>query len=63
MLIHGLLNKGPDMVTEEDPLIVLDSKSAMCIYLNVKYTRHKRHIKRRMNFVKNGEKCKMNKND
>ena len=29
MLIHELLNKGTDIVPEEDPLIVLDSKSAM----------------------------------
>ena len=31
MLIHELLNKHPDMVPEEAPLIVLDSKSAMCM--------------------------------
>ena len=29
MLIHELLNEDPDMVPEEVPLIVLDSKSAM----------------------------------
>ena len=29
MLIHELLNKDPDIVPEEAPLIVLDSKSAM----------------------------------
>ena len=29
MLIHELLNKDPDIVPEESPLIVLDSKYAM----------------------------------
>ena len=29
MLIHEFLNKDPDIVPEEAPLIVLDSKSAM----------------------------------
>ena len=31
MLIHELLNKDPDIVPEEAPLIVLGSKSAMCM--------------------------------
>ena len=31
MLIHKLLNKDPYIVTEESPLIVLDSKSAICM--------------------------------
>ena len=30
-LIHKFLNKDPDIVPEEAPLIVLDSKSAMCM--------------------------------
>ena len=63
MLIHELLNKDPDIVPEEDPLIVLDSKSAMCMAKNVKYTKHTRHLARRMHFVTNGEKCKMQKID
>ena len=29
MLIHELLNKDPDIVPEESPLLVLDSKFAM----------------------------------
>ena len=29
MLVHELLNEDTDIVTKEDPLIVLDSKSAM----------------------------------
>ena len=46
MLIHELLNKGPDIVPEEAPLIVLDSKSATFMENNVKDTKHTRHIAR-----------------
>ena len=63
MLIHELLNKDPDIVPEEAPLIVLDGKYAMCMANNGKDTKHTRHIARRMYFVRNGEKCKMQKID
>ena len=63
MLIHELLNKDPDIVPEEAPLIVLDSKYAMYMDKNVKDTKLTRHIARRMYFVRNGEKCKMQKID
>ena len=63
MLIHELLNKDPDIVPEETPLIVLDSKSAICIAENGKDTKHTRHISRRMHFVRKGEKWKMHKID
>ena len=63
MLIHELLNKDTDMVPKEAPLIVLDSKSAMCMAKNGKDTKHNRHISRRMHFVMNGEKFKMRKID
>ena len=56
MLIHEFLNEDPDMVPKESPLIVLDSKSAMCVAKNGKDTQHTRNIARRMNFVRNGEK-------
>ena len=49
------------MVPKEDPLIVLNGKSAMCMAKNSKDTKHTRHIARRMHFVRNGEKCKMHK--
>ena len=62
-LIHEFLNKGPYIVLEETPLIVLDIKSAMCMAKNGKDIKHTRHITRRMHFVKNGEKCKMHKID
>ena len=63
VLIHELLNKYPEIVTEESPLIVLDSKSVMCMANNGKDTKHTRHIARRMHFVRNGEKCRMHKID
>ena len=63
MLIHELLNKDPSIVPEESPLIVLDSKYAMCMAKNGKDTKHTRHIARRMHLVRNGEKCKMHNND
>ena len=56
MLVREFLNKDPDIVPEEAPLIVLDSKSAMCMAKNGKDTKHTRHIARRMHFVRNGEK-------
>ena len=59
MLIHELLNKDTYIVTEEAYLIVLGSKSAMCIAENGIYNKHTRHIARRMHFVRYGEKCKM----
>ena len=44
-------------------MIVLDSKSAMCMAKNGKDTKNTRHISRRMHLVRNGEKCKMHKID
>ena len=61
MLIHELLNKDIDIVPEKAPLIVLDSKSTICMAKNGKDTKHTRHIARIMHFVRNGEKCKMHK--
>ena len=51
------------MVPKEAYLIVLDSKSAMCMAKNGKDTKITRKIVRRMNFVRNGEKFKMHKID
>ena len=39
------------MVPKEDPLIVLDSKYAMCMDNNGMDTKHTRHIARIMHFV------------
>ena len=63
MLIHGFLNKDPDIVTEEAPLVVLDSKYAMCMSNNGKDTKHTRKITRSINLVRNGEKCNMHNID
>ena len=63
MLVHELLNEDPDIVPKESPLIVLDSKSAMCMDKNGNDTKHTRYIVMRMNFVRNGEKYKMHKID
>ena len=63
MLINELLNKDPDIVPKEAPLIVLDSKSALCRAKNGKNTKHTRHIARRMHFVRNVEKYKIHKID
>ena len=46
ILIHELLNKDPDIVPEEAAIIVLDSKSVICMDNNGKYTKHTRHIAR-----------------
>ena len=51
------------MVLKEAPLIVLNSKSAMCMANNGKDTKHTRHIARRMHFLRNGLKFKMHKID
>ena len=46
MLINELLNKDPDLVSDEAPLIVLDSKSDMCMSKNGNDTNtHKAHCK------------------
>ena len=63
MLVHEIFNEDTDMVPKEAPLIVLDSKSAMCMANNGKDTKHTTHIARRMHLVRNGEKCKMHKID
>ena len=63
ILSHELLNKDPEIIPEEAPLIVLDSKYAMCMAKNGKDTKHTRHIARIMHFLRNGEKFKMHKID
>ena len=63
MLIIELLNKDPDTVQEEYPLIILDSKYAVCMANNGKYARHTRHMARRVHLVRNNENCKMHKID
>ena len=63
MLINELLNKDPDIVPEEAPLIFLARKSTMCMAKNCKDTKNTRQIARRIHFVRNVEKCKIHKID
>ena len=63
MLIHYWLNKYPDIVPEEAPIIILDSKSAVRMSKNGNDTKHTIHIARRVHFVSNDENCKMHKID
>ena len=63
MLIHELLKKDSDIVPEEAPLIMFDSKYAVCMAKNGEDTNHTRHIARRVNIVRNDENFKMHKND
>ena len=53
MFIHVLFNKDPDIVPEEAPLILLDSKSAMYMASTGSNNKHTRHIVKRMNLVRN----------
>ena len=55
MLIHDFFSKDPYIVPDEDPLIILDSNSAVFMANNGKDTKHIRHISRRVNFIRNGE--------
>ena len=59
MLIHELLNKDPDIVPEEGPLHILDSKYDACMAKNGKDTKHTSHIARRVHLVISGEKFKI----
>ena len=55
MLNNELLNKDPDVVPKQVPLIILDSKSAVCMDNNGKGIKHTRHISGRIYIVINGE--------
>ena len=61
MLIHELLNKDTDIVTEAATLIILDNKSAVCMAKNGKDTKHTKYIARRVHLVRIGETCKIYK--
>ena len=63
ILILEFLNKNPYIVLWESPLIILDSKSDVCMAKNSKDTKHTRQISRRVHFLRNGENCKMHKID
>ena len=49
------MSNDPDIVSEEEPLIILDSTFPVYKSNNDKDTKHNRHIAKRVNFVRNGE--------
>ena len=51
--------KDPYIVPEEAPLIILDSKSSLCISKNGKDNNHTRHIERIVHLIMNFENCRM----
>ena len=61
MLNNDFLNKDTYVVPEKGPLIILYSKSYMCMAKNYKDTKHTRHISIRMHFLINGEECNLHK--
>ena len=61
MINNELINRYPDVVPEQAPLIVLGIKSSACMDNNGEYTKHTIHISRRMNFVRNGEDLNLHK--
>ena len=63
VLIHELLNKDPDIFAEEAPLIILYSKSDVCIANKCRNTKHTMHTARGVHFVRNGENWKIQKID
>ena len=63
MLINELLNKDTYIVPEEAPIIILDSKSTICMAKNGKDTKHTRQIYRRIHLVRNVENWKIHEID
>ena len=55
MLIHEFLNKDPDIIIEEARIIILKSRSSVCMYNNGKDKKHTMRIARIVNSVRNGE--------
>ena len=55
ILINELLNKYPDIVPEEAPIIILDRRYYFCMDKNGKDTKHTRNIDRIVHLVRNGE--------
>ena len=55
------MNKDPVIFQEEDPIIILKSRYVLCMANNSKDTKHKIHIARRVNLLRNGYNRKMHK--
>ena len=54
MLNNDMVNKYPDVVTEQSPLVIFNRKSAVYMVKYGKDTKHTRNISRRMQLVRNG---------
>ena len=52
MLIYELLKKDPDIVPDEEPIIILYTKYYVCMAKNSKGTKRTRHISRRVHLWK-----------
>ena len=61
MLNNDLINKDPNVVPEKALLVILDSKSDVCMAKDFKDNKHTRHISRRIHFIINGGECNMHK--
>ena len=61
MINIGLFNKDTDVVTEQEYLIIMDIKSAICMDKYNKEIKQTINISRRMHFVRNGEKWNFHK--
>ena len=55
------MNKCQYVDTDQTPLIILNRESDVFMAKNGRNTKHTRHIARRINLERNGEKCKMHK--
>ena len=61
MLKNYFLNRDTYVVPEQAPLIILDSKSDVCMDKKGKDTKHTRNIYIRTNFVRNFEEMNLHK--
>ena len=51
MINNELLNKDPNVLPEQAPLIILDRKLSVCVSNNSKYTKHTRKIDKIIHYV------------
>ena len=61
MINNELLNKDPYVVSKKSPIIIMDSKSSVCMAKNGNDTKHTRHISIRMQYVRNCEDFNLHK--
>ena len=60
-LTNELMNNDPYVILEQAPLIILYSKSAVCMYNNGKDAKNTRIFSRRFYFVRNREERNLHK--